>query len=167
MNLTLVLIFGILVALFKGVITLWSIRRVGLKCLVTAIRRSLVLLFLLALVIVVAAIASVTTLPIVVLTIIRLALPTVVAITPVMLFRNTADLLLVMLLQCVAELRFCAILNLVLTFPCKGAISYLQVEDVLEVLCNRLKYLVTKGPPTFNILCTILRVARHVELHKL
>jgi hypothetical protein len=58
-DLTLFLIFRILLALFEGVIALWSMHRAGLECLVAAIRKSLVLLFLLVLVIDVAAIAVV------------------------------------------------------------------------------------------------------------
>jgi hypothetical protein len=138
MDLMLVLIFRILVALFEGVIGLWSMGRARLECLVAAIRRSLVLLFLLMLVIVMAIIAVVATCPLVVLTIIHPALPAVVTVTPVMLFHNMADFLLVMLLEHVVELMFCAILNLTLAFLCKGAICYLQVEDVLVVFCNRL-----------------------------
>ncbi len=50
-GLMLVLIFGVLVALFEGMIALWSMRRAWLERLVTAIRRSIVLQFLLALVV--------------------------------------------------------------------------------------------------------------------
>ncbi len=94
MDLMLVLIFGILVSLFEGVITLWLVPRAGLECLVAAIRRSLVLLFLLALIIVVVASAVVVTLPLVVLTTIHPALPAVVAVTPVTLIHNMVELLL-------------------------------------------------------------------------
>ncbi len=95
---------------------LWSVHRARLKCLVTAIRRNLVLLFLLVLVMVVVAVAVVPTLPLVVLTIICLAMPAIAAVTPVMLFCNTADLFLKMLLEHVANLTFRAILNLTLVF---------------------------------------------------
>jgi hypothetical protein len=92
------------------------VRRARLECLVAAIRRNLVLLFLFMFVIVLEVIAAVGTLPLAVLTIIRPALPAVVAITSVTLVRNTVDLLIVTLLQCVAELAFCTILNLRLAF---------------------------------------------------
>ena len=59
LELMLVLVYGILVALFEGEITLWSVHRAMFECLVAAIRKSLVLLFLLVLVIDVAAIAVV------------------------------------------------------------------------------------------------------------
>jgi hypothetical protein len=54
-------------------------------------------------------------------------------------------------------------LNLTLAFLCKGVTSYLQVEDVLEVFCDRLKCLLAKALPTFNVLGAILGVERHVE----
>ncbi len=80
-----------------------------------------------------------------------------------MLVRNMVDLLLVTLIEHVAELAFCAILNLTLVFLCKRAIGYLRVEDVLKVFCNRLKYLVARVPPALNILGAIHGVERHVE----
>jgi hypothetical protein len=165
LDLTLVLFFGIFVALFEGVITLWSVHRhrARLECLVAVIRRNLVLLFLLTFHIVVVAIVVVTTLSLVVLMIIRPALPAVVAATPVMLVRNTVDLLFVTLVEQVAELVICMILNLTLAFPCKGAIGYLGLEDFLQVFCNRLKCLIAKALPAFYILGTILGVERHVE----
>jgi hypothetical protein len=167
MDLTLVLIFRILATLFKGMmmIALWSVCREGLECLVAAIRRSRALLLPLAFVVVVAAIAVVATLPLLVLTIVRPALPAMVAVTP--MFRDMEDLFLITLHECVAEIAFCVILNLMLAFPCKGAMGYLQVEDVLEVFCNRLKSLVAKVLPAFNILCAILGVVQHVEPLKL
>ena len=134
----LVLIIEALVSLLESMLALLSMCRAWLECLVAAIRRNFVILFLLMLVIVMAIIAVVATCPLVVLTIIHPALPAVVTVTPVMLFHNMADFLLVMLLEHVVELMFCAILNLTLAFLCKGAICYLQVEDVLVVFCNRL-----------------------------
>jgi hypothetical protein len=163
LDLMLVMFFGIFVALSEGVITLQSVRRARLECLVPAIRRNLFLLFLLAFVIVVATIAVVPTLPLLDLTIISLATPSMVALTSMMLARNTVDLLLIMLLRHVAELTFCAILNLTLMFLCKGAVGYLQVENVLKVFCNRLERLVAKTLPAFNVLGAILGVERHVE----
>jgi hypothetical protein len=73
---------------------------------------------------VVAAITVVATVPFVVLTIIHPALSAVAAITPVTLFCNTADLLLVTLLERMAEFAFCVILNLTLSFLCKGATGH-------------------------------------------
>jgi hypothetical protein len=87
-KLTLVLIFWVLVALLKGVITLWSLRGAGLECLVTAIRRNLVLLFLLAFVVVgaMATMAVVATLPLVILMIISLVASVTMAIACATLF---------------------------------------------------------------------------------
>ncbi len=136
--------------------------RARLECLVITIRRNLVLLFLLMFVIVMAVIAVVATLLVVVLMKIHPALSAVTAITPMMLVRNIVDLLLVMLIKRLARLAFCAILNLMLVFLCKGAINYLQVEDVLKVFCNRLEHLVAKMLPTFNVLGAVLGVERHV-----
>jgi hypothetical protein len=167
MDLMLVLIFWILVALFEGVITLWSVRGAGLECLVTMIRRNLVLLFLFAFVVIVAAVAVVATLPLVVLMIVCLVMPATAAVTSMTLFHDTMDLLLIMLLEGVAKLAFFAKLDLALTFLCKGAIGYLGVEDILKVFCNRLKCLIAKVSSTLNVLCAILRVERHVEPLKL
>jgi hypothetical protein len=163
MGLMLVLIFGVLVALFEGMIALWSVHRAWLECLVTAIRRSLVLLFLLTLVVVVAMIAVVRILPLVVMLIIRLALPAVATITPVTLFCDTMDLFIVSHPERLMQQRFRVMLNLTLAFLCKGAICHLQFKNVLKVFCGRLKRLVTKTLPILNILCTILRVEGHLE----
>ncbi len=72
MGLMLVLIFGIFVALFEGVSTLWSVHRAWLECLVAMIRKILLHLFLLSLVIVVMAITVVAILPLVIVMIIVL-----------------------------------------------------------------------------------------------
>jgi hypothetical protein len=166
-NLMLVLILRVLVALFEGVCTLWSVRGVGLECLVIAIRRNLVLLFLLMFVLLGVAIAVVATLPLVVLTMIRLVMSATVAVAQVTLFCNTMDVLLVTLLECVMKILFCTILDLMLRFLHKGAISHLQVENVFKVFCDRLKYLIAKALSAFDILCVILRAERHGEPLKL
>ncbi len=74
-SLTLVLILGVLVAIFVGMIALWSVRRAWLNFLVAMIRRSLVLLFLLTLVVVVTMTTVIAILPLVVVMMIRVALP--------------------------------------------------------------------------------------------
>jgi hypothetical protein len=162
MGLTLVLIFGVLVALFGGMIALWSMSRARLECLVTAIRRSLVLLFLLVLVIVVKMIAVVAILPLVVMTIIHLALPAVATVTPVTLLHDMADLLVVLPPEHLTHLTLHAKLDLTLAFLHKGAICHLHVKNISK-FCDRLKHVVTKTSPTLNILCAILRVKGHVE----
>jgi hypothetical protein len=121
-GLMLVLIFGVLVALFEGMIALWAVRRAWLERLVTMIRRSLVLLFLLALVVVVTMIAVVGVLPLVVMTMICFALPGVATITPVMLFHDMADHLISSPPERLTHLTPHAILDLTLAFLHKGAI---------------------------------------------
>ncbi len=125
MGLTLVLILGVLVALFVGVITLWSVRRAWLECLVAAVRRSLVLPFLLARVVVVIMTAMIVILPFVVVTMIHVALSAVATITPLTSFCDMADLLVVLLPEHATHLTSHAMLNLTLPFLPKGAICYL------------------------------------------
>ncbi len=139
----LVLVLGVLVALFGGILALWflSVHRTWLECLVTAIRRSLVLLFLFGLAIVVMMTAVIAILPLVVVTMIRVALPAVAIVTPLTLFCDTADLLVVLLPKHVTHLMSHAMLDLTLMFLHKGGICYLQTKNVLKVLCNRLKRL--------------------------
>ncbi len=91
-GLTLVLVLGVLVALLGGVLALWSVRRTWFECLVAKIRRSLVLLFLLALIVVATTTAVITILPLVVVAMVPIALPVVATVTPLMSFRCSADL---------------------------------------------------------------------------
>jgi hypothetical protein len=163
-NLLLVWIFWVLVVLFKGVITLWSVRRAGLEFLVTMIGRTLaLLLFLLAFVVIGATITVVGTLPLVVFTIICLAMSATAAIACVMLFCITINFFLVLLLERVLKLAFCVILDLMLTILCKGTFGYLQVVDILEVFRGRFECPVAKTSSAFNILCAILGVERHIK----
>ncbi len=162
-DLMLVMIFWVLVALLKGGISIRSVRGAGLECLVTTIGRNLVLLFLLGFVVVGVVIAVVVTLLLVVLMMIRLVTSATAAVTRVTLFHDTMDFLLVTLLEGVMKLAFCTMLNLTHAFLRKGAIGNLQVENVLEVFCDRLKCLIAKASSAFNIFCIILRVERHVE----
>jgi hypothetical protein len=118
MGLMLVLIFGILVALLVGVLALWSVHRAWLECLVAAVRRGPVLLFLLALVVVVMTTAVVMILPIVVLAIVLVALPAVVTVTSLMMFCRMADLFIIPLAQFVTHLVSDMLLNLMLAFLC-------------------------------------------------
>ncbi len=167
LGLTLALILGVLVALLGGMLAFQSMRRAWLECLVAAIRRNLVLLFLFVFVIVVMMTTVIAILLLVVMMMILVASPTLATVTPLMLFCDMADLLGVLLPELMTHLVSHAMLDLVLAFLCKGAICYLQIKNVLEVLCNRLKHLVTKTLPTLNILCAILRVEGHIEPLKL
>jgi hypothetical protein len=162
-GLTLVLVLGIFVALLGGMLVLWSVRRKWLECLVVAFRRSLVLLFLFALVIVTTMTTVSAILPLVVMMMILVVLPAVATITSLTLFHDTADLLIVLLTEFMTHFASHAMLDLTLAFLRKGAICYLQVENVLEVLCNRLKCLVSKTLPTLNIFCAIHRVEGHIK----
>jgi hypothetical protein len=91
-GLTLVLVLGVLVALLGGVLALWPVRRTWLERLVAAIRRSLVLWFLLAFIIVATMTTVIAILPLVVVAMVPIALPVVATITPLTLFCCTADL---------------------------------------------------------------------------
>ncbi len=144
-------------------LALWSMRRAWLEHLVATIRRSLILLFLFALVVVVTLTAVIMILPLLVVTMILVALHTVATVTPLTLFRDMADLLIASLPELMTHLASHAMLDLMLAFLHKGAICYLQIKNVLEVLCNRLKHLVTKMTSTLKILCVILRVEGHIE----
>jgi hypothetical protein len=115
-----------------GLTTAW------LEYLVVAMRiRSLVLLFLLALVIVVMAITVDVIHPFVIVTIMCLALPAVATVTPATLFRDTADLLIVSPPEHLMHLTLHAIFGLMLAFFCKGAMSYLQVINDSSILSQR------------------------------
>jgi hypothetical protein len=133
-------------------------RGARLECLVTAIGRNLVLLFLLAFVVVGAMIAVATTLPPVILTMIHLVTSAYVAVAHVTLFCNMMGIFLEPLLNRVAQLAFCAILDLALAFLCKGIIGHLQAVNILELYPDRLKCLIAKTSTALNVLCTILRV---------
>jgi hypothetical protein len=84
-GLTLFLTLGVLVALFGGMIALWSVHRAWLERLVAAIRGSIVLLFFLVLVVVVTMAAVITIHPLVVVTMLCVASPAVAIVTPVTL----------------------------------------------------------------------------------
>jgi hypothetical protein len=102
-------------------------------------------------------------LPLVVVAIVRVALPVVVIITSVMSFCHMADFLIEPLVQFVMHLASHALLDLMLAFLCQGAICYLQIKNVLEVLCNRLKYLIAKMSATLDVLYPVLFVKEHIE----
>jgi hypothetical protein len=97
MGLMLVLVLGVLVALLGGILALWSVRRAWLESFVAVIRKSLVLLFLFALVVVAMMTAVIAILPLVVVAMILVAWPAVATITSVTSFCDTADLLIVLL----------------------------------------------------------------------
>jgi hypothetical protein len=66
-----------------------------------------------------------------------LVVPLVVMIvTSVTLFRHMVDLLIVPLAKFVMHLTSHALFDLTFAFLCQGAICYLRIEDVLEVLCK-------------------------------
>jgi hypothetical protein len=51
-----------------------------------------------------------------------------------------------------------ALLDLMLAFPHQGAICYLQIKNVLKVLCNRLECLVAKTLIALKVLRPVLFV---------
>ncbi len=160
---------GVFVALLGDVLALQPLHQhqAWLECLVTAIRRGPVLLFLFMYAIVIMTTAVIAILPLVFVAIVLVALPAVVNVSSVRLFHHTADLLIEPLAQFVTHLAFYVLLNLMLLFPCQGATCYLQIRNVLEILCNRLKHHVAKTSTALDVLCPVLFVKGHVELLKL
>jgi hypothetical protein len=143
----LVLIIEALVSLLESMLALLSMCRAWLECLVAAIRRNFVILFLLMLVIVITMTTVIAILPLVFVTIILVASRAVATVTPMTLFCDTAGFLIILLPELMAHLGPHAILDLMLAFLHKGAICHLQVENVLKVLCDRVNHLVTKALP--------------------
>jgi hypothetical protein len=166
LNLTFVVLGGF-VALLGGVLAFRPVHQVWLERLVAAIRRGVVLLFLFAFVIVTTMTAVLAILPLIVVAIVLVALPAVAIITSVRLFHHMADLLIKPLAQFMTHLASHALLDLMLAFPHQGAICYLQIKNVLEVLWNRLECLVAETSTALDVLCPVLFVKGHVEPLKL
>ncbi len=124
LKLTLV-ILGVLVALLRGVLALWPVHQAWLERLVTAIRRSLVLPFLVAFVVVVTTTAVIAILPLVVVAVVLTALPAMATVTSVTSFCHKADLLIVPLAKFIMHLGSHALFDLTLAFLCQGAVCYL------------------------------------------
>ena len=118
MGLMLVLVLGVVVALLGGMLAFWSVRRVWLECLVAATRRSFVFLFLFALVVVATMTAVIAILPLVVVTMILVAWPAEATVTSLTLFRDIADLLVVLLTELMTHLASHAMLDLMLALFC-------------------------------------------------
>jgi hypothetical protein len=91
----------------------------------------------------------------------------VATVTLVTLFRDMADHLIVLPPERLTHLMLHAMFDLALAFLGKGDICFLQVKNILEVFCDRLKHLIAKTLSTFNILRVILRVEGHVKPLKL
>jgi hypothetical protein len=127
LNVTFV-ILGVFVALLGGVLALWPVHRAWLECLVAAIGRGPVLPFFFVFVIFITTSAVIAILPLVVVAIVLVASPAVAIVTSVRLFHHMADLLIKSLAQFVTHLASHALLNLMLVFPCQGAICYLQIK---------------------------------------
>ncbi len=115
----LVLIFRILVTLFESVLTLWHVEVTGLEGLVAALGGTLVVLLVVVLVVAVAAtVAAVAILGLVVSMVRMIAFVAAIFVLIVMPC-VILQLLLVALLEHVAEFVFCAKLNLPLALLCK------------------------------------------------
>jgi hypothetical protein len=117
-------------------LALWPVHRAWLERLVTAIRGSLVIPLLVAFVVGVTTIAVTVILPLEVVTMVLVVLLVVTTVTSVTSFRHMADLLIVPLVKFVMHLASHALFDLTFAFLCQGAICYLRIEDVLEVLCE-------------------------------
>jgi hypothetical protein len=115
-GLTFDLILGVSVALLESVLALWSMCRAWLEHLVPAIRWSLVVLFPLALVVVATMTTVIASPPLVVGTMECVALLSVATVTSVTLFRDTLDLLFILLSELVTHLASHTILDLTLLF---------------------------------------------------
>jgi hypothetical protein len=96
-----------------------------------------------------------------------IALPAVAIVTSVTLFCHTVDLLIVPLVQFMTHFTSHVLLDLMLAFLCQGAICYLQIKNVLEVLCNRLEHLIAKTSAALDVLCPVLFVKGHIKPLKL
>ncbi len=160
-------VLGVLVALLGGVLALWPVHRAWLERLVTAIRRDPVLPFLFTFVIVIMTTTVVAILPLVVVAIVLVALPAVAIATSVTSFHHAAALLIKPFAQFVMHLVSHALLNLTFKFLCQGVICYLQIKNVLKVLCDRLKRLVAKMSTALEVLCPVLFVEGHIKPLKL
>jgi hypothetical protein len=160
-------VLGVFVALLGGVFAVRLMHRAWLERLVTAIRRGPLLPFLLVLVILIMTTAVAAILPLVVMAIVLVASPAVAIVTSMISFCHTVDLLTVPLAQFVTHLASHAFLNLTLAFLLQGAICYLQIKNVLKVLCGRLEHLVAKTLTALNVLCPVLFVEGHVKPLKL
>jgi hypothetical protein len=161
------IVLGVLVALFGGRLALLPVHRALLECLVAMIRRSLIPPFLFAFVVVVMMTAVIAILPLVVVAMVLVASPAMAIVTSVTSFRHMADLLIVPLVQFVMHFASHALLDLMLAFLCQGAICYLRIKMVLEVLCDRLERLIAKTSAALNILCPVLFVKGHIKPLKL
>jgi hypothetical protein len=119
------------------------------------------------LVVVLTTTAVVVILPLVAMAIVLVASPAVAIVTSVTLLRHTADLLINPLAQFMMHLAYHALLDLTLVFLCQGAICYLGIKNVLQVLCNRLERLVAKMLTALKVLCPVFFVEGHVKPLKL
>jgi hypothetical protein len=111
--------------------------------------------------------AVVTILPLVVVAIVLVASPAVAIVNSVTSFRHMADLLIEPFAQFMTHLASHALLDLMLALLCQGAICYLRIENVLEVLCDRLKRLIAKLLATLDVLHPVLFAKGHIEPLKL
>jgi hypothetical protein len=111
LNLTFI-VLGVLVALIGGVLALWPVHQAWLERLVAATRRSLILPFPLAFVVIITTTAVIAILPLVVVAIVLVASPAVAILTSVTLFCHTADLLMEPLAQFVIYLASHVLLDL-------------------------------------------------------
>jgi hypothetical protein len=102
-------------------------------------------------------------LPPLVVVVVLTALPAVVTVTSVTSFCHKADLFVVPLAKFVTHLASHALFDLMLTFLWQGAICYLQIKDVLEVLCDRLEHLIAKTSAALDVLCPVLFVEGHIK----
>ncbi len=138
-----------------------------LERLVAAIRGSLVLPFLVSFVVVVMTTAVTAILPLVVLAVVLTVLPAVATVTSVMSFCHKADLLVIPLAKFMTHLASHALLNLTFAFLCQGAICYLRIKDVLEVLSDRLERHIAKTLAALDVLCPVIFVEGHTKPLKL
>jgi hypothetical protein len=161
------IILGVFVAILGGVLALRPMHQEWLERLVARVGRGTVLPFLFSFVVAVTTTAVAAILPLLVLAIVLVALPTVAIVTSVTSFRHTADLLIEPLAQFVMHLVSHALLNLTLVLLCQGTICYLQIKNVLEVLCDRLEHLVAQTLTALDVLYPVLFVEGHVKLLKL
>ncbi len=129
-------VLWVLVALLRGVLALWPMHRALLECFVTVIRGSLVIPLLVAFVVVITTIAVTAILPLEVVMMVLVVPLVVMTVTSITMFCHMADLLIVLLAKCMTHLASHMLFDLTFAFLRQGAICYLQIEDVFEVLCK-------------------------------
>ena len=93
----------------------------------------------------------------------HIAMLVAVIVVPVALICKVVNLVVVALCHFMVEFAFSGKLDLFLTLLCEQAIGHLQVEDILEVLGDGLKFFIAEASSALEVPCIVLLVKRHVK----